>query len=232
MFRLERAYKTYNEAGSFNEQVNLFGFIDDHVFLTKSGDVGVVLRVQGVDYECLDSPAIDTLTKRLESAFKVFDEKCRVYQYVFKQNHAQIPYQAYANPVVDTAIQCRVQYLQSKADNLYALEIYYVILFEGFRYRNSLLATLPKLASDARGAWKELRALLSAKKQITLIDAEIEMARATLARKVQNFILQVSDFLAAEILSKQDAFRLLKRILNFSPEKIDAARLKHDTFLD
>src|SRR5712692_3758623 len=174
MFRLERAHKNYIEAGSFNERVNLFGFIDDQVFLTKSGDVGMALRVQGVDYECLDSAAIDTLTKRLESAFKIFDENCRVYQYVFKRNHPQIPYQTYANPVVDTAIQCRIQYLESKADNLYALEIYYVILFEGFRYRNSLLAILPKLASDGRGAWKELWALLSAKKQITLIDAEIE----------------------------------------------------------
>lgn len=92
MFRLDRIGKDYREAGSFNEQVNLFGFIDDQVFLTKSGDAGVVLSVRGVDYECLESSAIDNLTKRLESAFRIFDEKCRVYQYLFKRNHEQIPY--------------------------------------------------------------------------------------------------------------------------------------------
>ncbi len=43
MFKLERALKTYREAGSLNAQVNLFGFIDDHTFLTKSGDLGLVL---------------------------------------------------------------------------------------------------------------------------------------------------------------------------------------------
>jgi len=73
MFKLARVTEAFDEAASFNEQINLFGFIDDQVFLTKSGDAGVVLSVAGVDYECLDSASIDSLTKRLESAFKVFD---------------------------------------------------------------------------------------------------------------------------------------------------------------
>ena len=53
MFRLAQALKGHREAGSLNQQINLFGFVDDHTFLTKSGDVGVVLAVKGVDSECL-----------------------------------------------------------------------------------------------------------------------------------------------------------------------------------
>src|SRR5579884_1214909 len=87
MFRLDRALKPYRESGSLNDQVSLFGFIDDGVFLTKSGDVGLMLAVKGVDYEGLAGGEIDQYTKRLESAFKIFDEKCRVYQYLFKRNH-------------------------------------------------------------------------------------------------------------------------------------------------
>ena len=71
MFRLARAWKGYREAGSLNEQINLFGFVDEHTFLTKSGDVGMVLAVKGVDYECLASSEIDNYTKRLESACPV-----------------------------------------------------------------------------------------------------------------------------------------------------------------
>jgi hypothetical protein len=48
MFKLAQALKGHREAGSLNEQINLFGFVDDHTFLTKSGDVGVVLAVKGV----------------------------------------------------------------------------------------------------------------------------------------------------------------------------------------
>jgi type IV secretion system protein TrbE len=86
MLRLSRIFKNYDETGSLNEQVNLYGFIGPEVFLTKTGELGLILEVRGVDYECLDGASIDGLTKRLESALKLFDEKFRVYQYLFKRN--------------------------------------------------------------------------------------------------------------------------------------------------
>jgi len=232
MFRLDRIDKAYREAGSFNEQVNLFGFIDDYVFLTKSGDVGVALSVEGVDYECLDSAALDNLTKRLESALKIFDEKCRVYQYLFKHNRAAIPHQTYGNPVVDSAIRNRIEYLNTKAEEIYSLKIYYVILFDGLRYQQRLLTALAKFLSEPRHAWKELPGFLSTKKQVVLIDAGIEKARATVLAKARSFVLHVNDFLPVQILPKQQAFEVLKAILNFAPHKVDCAKLNYDAFLD
>ena len=232
MFKLERALKPYREAGCLNEQVNLFGFIDNHVFLTKSGDVGVVLAISGVDHECLASADVDNYTKRLESAFKLFDEKCRVYQYLFKRNQPSIPYQTYQNPVVNTAIENRVAFLKSKAESLYGLEIYYVVLMEALRPERALFATLAKAGEDPRLAWRELRGLLSTEKEVLLLDAEISRATAAINQKVRSFILQISDFVAAEVLPKAEAFGFLKRTLNFSPLKLEQAHLKHDTFLD
>jgi type IV secretion system protein VirB4 len=232
MFKLERAFKAYRQAGSLNEQVNLFGFIDDHTFLTKSGDVGVVLAISGVDYECLASPDVDNYTKRLESAFKLFDEKCRVYQYLFKRNQPPIPYQTYRNPVVNAVIQNRVAFLRSKADSLYGLEIYYVILMEALRSKRAFFAILAKAGDDPRRAWRELRGLLSTEKEVLLLDTEINRATAAVNQKTRSFILQISDFVAAQVLPKAEAFRVLKRTLNFSPLKLEQARLKHDTFLD
>src|ERR1700675_3412600 len=130
MLKLQRIFKNYRETGSLPEQVNLYGFIAPEVFLTKSGEVGVILEVRGVDYECLDQAAIDSFTKRLESAFKLFDENCRVYQYLFKRNNQSIPYQLYANPVVDVAIANRIAYLEAKAGTLFALSVYYVVLYQ------------------------------------------------------------------------------------------------------
>ena len=66
MLNLKKILKSYSETGSLNEQVNLYGFVDPHALLTKSGDVGVILQVHGVDYECLDPDSLDTTTKRLE----------------------------------------------------------------------------------------------------------------------------------------------------------------------
>src|ERR1700691_6432218 len=108
MLKLKRIFKNYQETGSLAEQVNVSGFIGPEVFLTKSGEVGVILEVRGVDYECLDQTAIDGLTKRLESALKLFDENCRVYQYLFKRNNQPIPFEPSSNPVVDAAVQHRI----------------------------------------------------------------------------------------------------------------------------
>ena len=232
MLKLQRIFKNYQETGSFNEQVNLYGFIDSHVFLTKTGDMGVILEVRGVDYECLDGNALDGITKRLESALKLFDDKYRIYQYLFKRNNETIPYKLYGKPIVDAAIKNRIAYFAGKSDTLFSLSIYYVILFEGFRYTRTLsraLSEFPKHPSKALG---ELRAHFSGTKQVVLLDREISKGQATLRQKVESFILQVSDFLPIRLLDKQEAFRILKQTLNFDPQKIALARLKHDTFLD
>jgi type IV secretion/conjugal transfer VirB4 family ATPase len=232
VFKLTQITKDYREAPALCSQVNLFGFVDDEIFLTKSGDLGIVLSIAGVDYECLDGNTIENLTRRLTAAVRIFDEKCRVYQYLFKRNHECIPFKNYGKPVVDAAIQNRIAYLRGKADSLYSFEIYYVVLYEGFRFETSILESLAKLSSEPGAALTELRAILSTRKQLLLLDSDLERARMALRSKARAFLLQVSDFVSSRIVLKDEAFRFLKQILNFSPLKIGNARLKHDTFLD
>jgi type IV secretion system protein VirB4 len=232
MLNLKKVLKPYTETGALNEQINLYGFIDPHAFLTKSGEVGVILQVHGVDYECLDGNALDTLTKRLESAFRLFDSNFRVYQYLFKRNQETIPHKQYANAIVNTAIENRIRYFEQKADSLYSLQVYFVILFEAFRHKQALLKSLAEFPKNPRKAADEIRAALSSRKQVALLDGELSKALATLYQKVRAFTLQVSDFVRVDLLSKQEAFRVLKRTVNFAPLKIQSAKLKHDTFLD
>jgi len=232
VFKLKQITKEYQEAAALCGQVNLFGFVDEEIFLTKSGDVGSILEMEGVDYECLDTSATDHLTHRLAAAFRVFDEKCRVYQYLFKRNGERIPFRSHDNPIVDAAVRNRIAYLESKADSLYSFRMYYVVLYEGFRYRTSFVESLAKAGSRPDVAISELRAALSARHQVVLIESEIDRAADTLRAKVRSFLSQVADFTRARTLPKQEAFRVLKRILNFAPLKTDNARLKHDTFLD
>jgi type IV secretory pathway VirB4 component len=232
VFRLSQISKDYKDAAPLCEQINLFGFVDDEIFLTKSGDFGVVMSLGGVDYECLDMNAIDNLTRRLAAAFRIFDEKCRLYQYLFKRNRESFPSQCYQNPVVNAAIENRIAYLRAKAESLYSFHIYYIVLYEGFRYQTSIVESLAKLSSEPREALRELSAFLSTPNQVVLIDNEIERACAALRAKAHSFQLQVGDFVSTHIVAKEEAFRVLKQILNFSPLKIAKAQLKCDTFLD
>src|SRR6202451_3378665 len=232
MLRFKRIFKNYNETGSLNEQINLYGFIGPQIFLTKSGEVGVILEVRGVDYECLDGASIDGFTKRLESALKLFDENYRVYQYLFKRNNENIPYKLYANPIVDTAIKNRIAYLASKADTLFSLSVYYVVLYHGFQTSAKLGSALAEFPKNPKKVVADLRAHFSGQKQIVILGQHVSNAQAALLQKARSFILPLSDFLVARILDKQEAFRVLKRTLNFHPGKLDLAKLKYDTFLD
>jgi type IV secretion system protein TrbE len=231
MLKLARIIKNYQEAGALNGQINLYGFVGDHVFLTKSGELGVILEVHGVDYECLDAASIDGLTKRLESAFRLFDENYRIYQYLFKRSNPAIPYQLYGNTVVDAAILNRVGYLAAKSDKLFSHSLYYVVLFEGSHHARTIGNVLAQTGRPLE-ALHELSAWFSTKKQVVLHERELRRAESILLHKTRSFLLQVSDFVTVRMLQKDDAFRVFTEILNFAPHKIEHARLKHDTFLD
>jgi type IV secretion system protein TrbE len=232
VLKLARIFKNYQEAGALNGQVNLYGFLSDQVFLTKSGDLGVILEIQGVDHECLDGASIDALTKRLESALRIFDENYRIYQYLFKRNKPGISYKLYGKPIVDAAILNRIRYFESKSDKLFSLSIYYVVLLKGAHTARTIGSVLSEIPDRPLQALGELRAWFSTQKQVVLLDRELARAESQLLQKVRNFLLQVSDFLPAHSVDKHDAFRVLTQILNFAPQKIEHARLKHDTFLD
>jgi type IV secretion system protein VirB4 len=232
VFKLARITKDFEEAAPVCSHINLFGFLDEEVFLTKSGDLGMVLSIAGVDHECLDRVTVESITRRLTASFRIFDENCRVYQYLFRRNNERIPFSTCRNPVANAAIQNRIAYLKAKADSLYSIHIYYVILYEGIHSKGSMLASIRKLVPEPRQALAELAAHLSTRKQLGLIEGELDRATTALRARVRSFLLQVGDFVNARLLPKQESFQVFKQILNFSPEKLENSRLKHDTFLD
>jgi type IV secretion system protein VirB4 len=232
MLNLKRILKNYEEVGSLNAMVNLFGFVGPHVFLTKSGEVGVVLEMEGVDYECLQASAVDILTKRLESALRLFDENYRVYQLLFKRNRQAIPHSFCGKLVIDAAIRDRVAYFEEKSESLFSLSIYIVVLCPALAARRSLAGALLEFPNHPGRSWAELAARFSANSSVLFDAVEMERAESALEQKVASFRTQVSDFVSVRLLGKQDAFRMLKHTLNFDPLKLKTAELKHDTFLD
>jgi len=232
MLNLKRVFKNFEEAGSLSAMVNLFGFLGPQVFLTKSGDAGLVLELHGVDYECLDSPTLDGLTKRLESALRLFDENYRVYQLLFKRNRQPIPHTFCGKPVVDAAIRDRMAYFRDKADELFSLSIFFVVLCPALAARRSLASAILEFPENPRKALADLYARFSSTACVRLDEREIDRAESVLLQKIESFRTHISDFVESRILGKEEAFAMLKRTLNFDPQKLAAAKLKHDTFLD
>src|SRR3989442_14180811 len=104
MLRLDKVIKPWKESAALSDYINLYGFSNETAFLTKSGDLGIILSISGVDYESLDRSEQEYAVKRLEAALKAFGPGFHVYQYILKSNRPDIPFASYDNPIVETDI--------------------------------------------------------------------------------------------------------------------------------
>jgi type IV secretion system protein TrbE len=231
MLRLDRVITPWKEAAALNDHINLYGFWNKMAFLTKSGDVGMVLRVPGVDYESLDHTQQEYAVKRLESALKHFGPGFHIYQYLFKQNRPEIPFASYDDPVVQAAIEQRKEFFEQKRDHLYQIEIYYCILLEGARSKTGLSAAFGRLFRDPAGAVGELRAQFTNNSMKRLLRTQIEQDVSRLKQRTQAFVRQLADFMQIEVLDQQGQFRFFRRLLNYDDWRI-AGRPQSTQFLD
>ena len=225
MHRTKDISKDWQEAGALMAQINLYGFWDGHAFLTKTGDLGSVLRVSGVDYESLDHAGRDYTTKRLEAALRSLDDKARLYQIFFRHDRPQVESREYNSPLVRAAVEQRMAHLDSRADELYSIEMYWVVMVDGAYAKTNLAHALTQLPKDPAGSLKEMRALFAGNKQGTMLSDQIERNRTLLAQRVQSLSGQLSDLTEIELLGAEEAFRVLRRLANLCPSKIEQSKL-------
>src|SRR5260370_40660991 len=195
MLRLDKVIKPWKDAAALNAHINLYGFWNKTTFLTKSGDVGMVLSVPGVDYESLDRTAQEYAVKRLEAALKAFGPGFHVYQYLFKSNRPDIPFAHYDDPVVEAAIEQRRKFFEAKRDHLYQGEIFYCILLEGSRSKTGVVAAFSQLFRDTAGAVVELKAQFTNDNMKTLLRTHIERDLQRLDQHVQAFTPRLTAFM-------------------------------------
>ena len=232
MVKVEHITKDWKEAGAFQAHINLYGLWDEHCFLTKTGDLGSVLRIGGIDYESLDHAGRDYAVKRLEAAFRSLDDKCRLYQILFKHNRPAIPHAEYDSPLVRAAVEQRNAFLQSKADRLYSIETYWVVMVDGKYAKSGLFHALFQLMKSPRSCIKELKTLFAGKQQRTLLYEQIERDRLLLQQKVNSLSGQLNDLMRVELSGAEGICRLARRLVNFRPSKIAEAPLCGTRHLD
>jgi type IV secretion system protein VirB4 len=229
MVRISRILKDFRETGALHRLIALWGFVDDYTFLTKAGAVGVVYRVKGVDFECLDHPQRQAIAHRFEQALRQLDESFRVYQYVLKRPAPPVIAAPHPHPVVHEALARRTAYFSAKADALFELELYLVVLYEGAVHRPSWP---DRVRTIARAPGTAIRQRLSVQEVTTVLADQLTRAVVHLHQKAEAFAVQLADSIAPTRLDKREAFRVLRRLMNYTPYKADSAALKYDTHLD
>jgi type IV secretion/conjugal transfer VirB4 family ATPase len=218
--------KEYREAGPLNELIAIYAAVDEHTFLTKSGHVLQVLRIQGADHECLDHAQLDYIARRFEAAVRIFPANFRIYQIILKRGGAPLPHQEHRNPTVREAVRNRIEYLQAKATDLYTLDLFFVVVYEtNLGNRNS--------RHNGRLSLGTFADCFSQTKTLCVLEQDLSYAIGTLTNKVQSVSLQLRDLRGIELLDVQRAFSLLfARLVNYTPDKSDCLRLRSREDID
>src|ERR1700744_5051883 len=116
---------------AFNTVMPIAMWIDEYHFLTKDGQIGLLLSITGIDCECINDSIAETYTKRFREALKGFTDDYRVLQYIIKNDGAEIPVQErYVNELAGDAARVRKQFLESTSEGLYESGTYVCILFK------------------------------------------------------------------------------------------------------
>src|ERR1044072_2856905 len=77
-------------SGAMHELLAPLGFVSPSTVYTKAGDLFNVLRLRGVDTECLDLPAVTAVCQRFEATLRLFGPEYRLYQYMIKRDNPQV----------------------------------------------------------------------------------------------------------------------------------------------
>ena len=230
MLSLKRILRDYQQAGSVNSLLAIWGFVDEHTFLTKAGHVGIVYRLAGIDYECLDQAQRRDVVHRFEAALRLLDESCRVYQYLCKRRIDPIEAVPCRQPIADKAIQGRVGYLNGRRAELHEID---AVSGAGVRGRSSRVPARARACGDSGGSHgRAMREWLSTKTTCALLEAELDRAIAQLHHRASAFEVQLADSVRPSRLGKADAFQFFRRLVNYAPHKATGAALKYDTHLD
>jgi type IV secretion/conjugal transfer VirB4 family ATPase len=226
MIKLNRLFKDHADTGALHAYVGIQEAVDDHSFLTKDGHLFRMLRVGGIDDECLDPQQMDQIPQRLEAAFRLLDEKFRLFQYLIKIHAKPIQYAKSELPSVQEALRSRATYLNSKQLN--QIELYWAVAYEGCRFgRNG-----NGLASFLQQPVKRLQRLLSQEKTLENLERELDRSRQALEQRVASFVVQLQDVVPLRLLDKKEAYLVLRRLLNFAPHKAEGPALGYDQFVD
>jgi type IV secretion system protein TrbE len=229
MLKVRRILRDYQEAESVNALLAPWGFVDERTFLTKAGHVGVMYRLTGADYECLDQAQRRDIVHRFEAALRVFDEHFRVYQYLCKRRIRPLVATRCANRLADDAIQRHVQHLNARRDALFELEAFVAVLYEGGCTHAATSTQLRGLMREPRQA---LRRWLSTNTTIQVLSEELDRAAARLHDRATAFQIQLADSLRPVVLEKSEAFQFLRQLLNYRRETAEGRSLKYDAHLD
>jgi type IV secretion/conjugal transfer VirB4 family ATPase len=186
-------------------------FLDENVFATKTGPIGMTMELDGLEYETLSQGQLERSAERFVSALRPLDSRFRIYHHMLKRDGQMISRKSrYEDPVVNRAIGERIDYLERSGS--YSIRLFTTILLE---------TDVVKLKG---------RKSLSEEALSDAAAKQIQESIRTLRDTVSAYAASLGSLLGVTILDRFGVFEHLALLVN--PETGSIPRLKHKEHLD
>lgn len=229
MLDLRKQTSKFEESKPFHTLINVAAFVSRRHFITKTFDVGVVIKYESPDVECAEPERIDALTSQLTSACRAFGEDVVVTNYLVKSSHPDLSAPVYQNPVLNQAVQGRIEFLKKRGARLFSFEGYLAVVVKSKWASPSIRE---RLKAWARSPRKALRQSLRVEDRAAVLDETVAASIKALDRAVDSFLEQSAGALSARVLDKHETFQFIRRLANPRREKATAVSLGHDRHVD
>ncbi len=187
---------------------------DSGVVLTKSEDVFMVLRLSGVDDECLEPEQVESVLQRYDAALRTLGSEYRVYTYLMKRSSPDVQI-----PPVDLPLhEHRSAWLQDRLPRLYSIELYLAVLLKA-----------PKIKASVAD---NVRSIFSVREAIVLRRSELQRKCQDLELAVESVVVQLGSTVRPKSLGRAGTLRFLRRLVNVSNWKCEVLGEVEDYHLD
>ncbi len=214
MTKLTSITQDHDAAGALHERINLMGLVTDHVMFMKSGALGILAAVRGVDYECLEHEERRRIVHRLQQAVRLCDEHVRVYQYLHKQKAPEIPWTDCVNPVGREIAALRRAHLERRREELFSVDLYLGFVWEGGAWQRTWTDRVRQLLHAPGEA---IARFWSSGAQARAMRTQLSQDADRFEERVANCLAQLGEEIGARMLRATEAFRVLRSFLNYDP---------------
>jgi type IV secretion/conjugal transfer VirB4 family ATPase len=186
--------------GAMNQVIAPCAFVNPNTLMTKRGDIFRVLKLTGMDAECMTPEQIEGICNRFDGALRILDPQHRVLQYLIKRDSPEI-----SDPTTKNRLDVsRRSWLKGRAQDQYTVSLYLVVM----RMRPLVERTKADLIMS-----------FSTTSALRVMRSELKRETEQLDASVNSLIVQLEATIKPVALDGRETMRFLRSLVNLSPYK-------------
>lgn len=218
-----RLLGVYRGAGEMNSLFPESSFVDNQCFITKAGNVGIALKVQGFGTDGMTPDQLQTASAAISKVLQGLGDQFRLYQYCWKHSGDPIPADIEeAGGAAGTLLERR-KFLekQSREARLFSVDQYWVLLYE------------PALAGNAPKFVERAKAAVTRHRTVVVGDGKLRRNTNTVRLKAQALVAELRSVVNARIMNAPETFFLFRVLGNLDAKRAAYLDLpKNKTYID